>query len=112
MFLCVVNTDGYRILVDRLWPRGISKETAAIDEWCKEVAPSNELRKSFGHEVSKFNSFRKAYFAELDGNSSAQELILYSRKLLKQEKVTFLYGAKDTERNNAVVLVQWLDKRL
>ena len=93
--------DGYRILVDRLWPRGESKEAAHLDEWLKEVGPSTELRTWFGHQPERFEEFAKRYRAELDGSPALETL----RGLCaEQPTVTLVYGAKDTEHNQAVVL--------
>lgn len=98
-------TDGYRILVDRLWPRGISKERAVVDVWLKDVAPSPELRVWFGHDPEKFTQFRQRYSAELRQNPAAKELDM----LLKQHPdATLLYGAKDKAINHAVVLRDFL----
>ncbi len=98
-------TDGYRILVDRLWPRGIKKETAHVDLWLKEAAPSNELRKWFGHVPEKFADFCSRYEAELKSSGSLSAL----KKVAGQhDSVTLLYAAKDMEHNNAVVLQRLL----
>ncbi|MCW5873096.1 MAG: DUF488 domain-containing protein [Anaerolineales bacterium] len=100
-------SDGYRVLVDRLWPRGLKKEAAAIDLWLKEIGPSTELRHWFGHEPEKFPQFSKLYKAELKTNPAVAEL----RALAKQHKtITLLYGARDTEHNQAVVLQEFLEK--
>ncbi len=93
--------DGYRILVDRLWPRGISKEEAHVDEWLKEIGPSNELRKWFGHEPPKYLEFKKRYKQELHGQP---ELLKHIRDLAKKQRLTLVYSAKDEEHNQAVVL--------
>lgn len=94
--------DGFRVLVDRLWPRGVSKEKAAIDLWAKDVAPTNELRAWFGHKVENWPEFRKRYLAELEANAEAVGGL---RQALKGRKiVTLVYGAKDSEHNQAVVL--------
>ena len=94
--------DGYRILIDRLWPRGISKDKAKIEMWMKEVAPSDELRKWFSHDPEKWNEFRGKYEAELKNKS---EHIGKIRAMEKKEKVvTLLYATKDSEHNNAVAL--------
>ena len=93
--------DGYRILVDRLWPRGISKEGAHIEEWLKEIGPSNELRKWFGHEPTKFPEFKRRYEKELHGQA---DLLKHIRDLAKKQRLTLVYGAKDEEHNQAVVL--------
>lgn len=93
--------DGYRVLVDRLWPRGVSKDRAALDEWLKEVAPSPELRTWFDHRADRFAEFAQRYTAELDTNPAVAEL----RELLgTNPTVTLLYGARDAEINHAVVL--------
>src|SRR5438034_832570 len=96
--------DGYRVLVDRLWPRGLTKAKANVDLWLKEVAPSTALRKWFGHEPEKWPEFQKRYRAELT-KTSLESL----RKLEKEhKKVTLLYGAKSEERNQAVALLKIL----
>ncbi len=93
--------DGYRVLVDRLWPRGLSKDKAEVDLWLKEVAPSPALRTWFGHKPERFAEFSKKYRAELKANPAVEEL----RALVRKHKtVTLLYGARDTEHNHAVVL--------
>jgi uncharacterized protein YeaO (DUF488 family) len=100
------ENDGQRVLVDRLWARGISKEKAHLDLWLKDIAPSDELRKWFSHDPKKWTEFEKRYKAEL---TTKNELIDQLKKLEKQHKqVTLLYGAKDTEHNNAVVLKKLL----
>jgi DNA-3-methyladenine glycosylase len=97
--------DGFRILVDRLWPRGIGRDELHIDEWLKEVAPSNHLRKWFNHDVTKFPEFTKKYRAELHVNPAMHKL----RDLVAQHPVvTLLYGARDMEHNQAVVLKEVL----
>jgi uncharacterized protein YeaO (DUF488 family) len=104
------DEDGYRILVDRLWPRGVSKDKAKFDLWMKEIAPSNELRKWFGHEHGKWVEFKNKYIAEL---SEKQELIKQLFDLEKINKiVTMIYAAKDEKQNNAVVLLEFLGKSL
>jgi uncharacterized protein YeaO (DUF488 family) len=99
--------DGFRILVDRLWPRGVSKEVAEIDLWLKEIAPSAELRKWFGHEPAKWGKFRERYFKELDKNP---EVVGQLKEHLGRQKVTLVYGAKDKEHNDAVALQEYLEK--
>ena len=97
------KTDGYRILVDRLWPRGIKKEDAHVDQWLKAVAPSTALRKWFNHEPEKWKSFLTKYEAELKGSAALGELLA----LLKQHKtVTLLYSAKDEQHNQAAALMR------
>ena len=96
------KADGYRVLVDRLWPRGLSKPKAKIDFWAKEVAPSNSLRKWFGHKPEKWPEFKNKYRLELKSNQAAVKELKTIIK--KQKTVTLLYGAKDQQHNNAVVL--------
>jgi uncharacterized protein YeaO (DUF488 family) len=100
-------SDGTRILVDRLWPRGLSKDQAQVDLWLREVAPSNELRTWFGHEPSKWEEFRKRYFAELAQHPEAVGPI---RQALARGRVTLLYGAKDELHNNAAALREFLNR--
>lgn len=101
------ESDGFRVLVERLWPRGLSKEKAHIDLWFKEIAPSPELRKWYGHEVEKWPEFQKKYQAELKENSDAVEEF---RKLCdKHKKMTFVYAAQDEEHNSANVLKHFLE---
>jgi uncharacterized protein YeaO (DUF488 family) len=97
--------DGTRVLVDRLWPRGISKADAALDLWIKEIAPSAALRKWFGHEPERWAEFKKRYARELDGNPDA---VAELRAALKRGAVTLLFAAHDAERNNAEALRQYL----
>jgi uncharacterized protein YeaO (DUF488 family) len=101
--------DKTRVLIDRLWPRGISKEQAALDIWLKDVAPSNELRTWFGHKPERFAEFSKKYEAELTDNPNVETLQALARNT---ECLTLLYGAKDTEHNQAVVLQKVLEQRL
>jgi len=99
--------DGYRVLIDRVWPRGISKKDARLDEWLKEIAPTTELRKWFGHDPDKFGEFRRRYIRELEEKEGLlKSLIDRSRR----QKVTLLYGAKDETHNQAVVLKELLEK--
>jgi uncharacterized protein YeaO (DUF488 family) len=98
--------DGFRILVDRLWPRGLSKKNAKLDLWMKEIAPSNELRKMFGHDPEKFDTFKGKYLDEL---KDKKELIKQLKILEKiNHKITLVYSAKDEDHNNAVVLLELL----
>ncbi len=99
--------DGYRILVDRLWPRGLTKESAAVNEWLRDVAPSTELRRWFGHEPEKWAEFKRRYLHELHSEEAAAALT-HIRELAAKQRVTLLYGAKDEEHNNAVVLLEHL----
>ena len=98
------KTDGMRILIDRLWPRGVTKSRARIDLWLKDVAPSTELRKWFGHDPEKWLEFQKKYRAELKGNPALAELRQHSL----QGDVTLVYAARDELHNDAVVLKQVL----
>jgi uncharacterized protein YeaO (DUF488 family) len=96
------KSDGFRILVDRLWPRGVSKEQARVDLWFKEIAPSDSLRKWFNHDPGKWFEFQEKYKAEITKNIKAWEEL---KRIVKQKKnVTLLFGARDQEHNNAVVL--------
>ena len=97
--------DGYRVFVDCLWPRGVSKEDAYFDEWLKELAPSTELRKWFDHVPERFEEFRKRYKKELEVQKEDLEKL---RELAKSKKITLLFAAKDTENNNAVVIKEVL----
>jgi uncharacterized protein YeaO (DUF488 family) len=97
--------DGRRVLVDRIWPRGVSKAEAHIDDWLKEVAPSTALRKWFGHKPERWTEFRKRYREELKDNPAALEL----RRIMAEGPVTLVYGAKDKERNQAVALAEYLE---
>jgi uncharacterized protein YeaO (DUF488 family) len=100
------KTDGFRVLVDRLWPRGLTKEKAHVDLWMKEIAPSDELRKWFHHEEQNWDEFVKRYKAEL---AEKKEQLAEIKKLIKErETVTLLYGSKDEKQNQAVVLMELL----
>jgi uncharacterized protein YeaO (DUF488 family) len=99
--------DGYRILVDRLWPRGLSKEKAVLDEWLKDIAPTPELRTWFGHDPARFAEFRARYQTELESNPAVATL---QKLMSKHPTITLLYGAHDTEHNQAVVLCDFLAK--
>ncbi len=101
------ESDGRRILVDRLWPRGLSKEKAAIDVWLKEVSPSNELRKWYGHDPEKWDEFRRRFGAELDANPEA---VAELRAELKKGRSTLLFSSKEMKINNAVALREYLTK--
>ncbi len=98
--------DSYRILVDRLWPRGLSKEKAQIDLWLKDIGPSNELRKWFGHDPQKWDEFKNRFFQELD---QKRELVDQIVEKAKEQDVVLLFGAKDEEHNNAVALKEYID---
>jgi uncharacterized protein YeaO (DUF488 family) len=97
--------DGRRVLVDRLWPRGMSREKACIDEWLKEIAPSDGLRKWFGHDPARWGEFRQRYLEELQGQRDILERL---RAEAKMGTVSLLYAAKNAEQNNAVVLRELL----
>ncbi len=101
------QNDGYRVLVDRLWPRGTSREKAGIDLWLKNVAPSEELRKWFNHEPEKWGEFKRKYFSELDNKKETLKPII--NKL--REGITLLYSAKDEDHNNAVALKEYLENK-
>ena len=102
------KADGQRVLVDRVWPRGVAKKDAALTLWLKEIAPSDALRKWFGHEPERWVEFQKRYRAELDANGEA---VAQLRGLLREGKVTLLYGAHDEAHNNAVALAGYLRGR-
>ena len=100
------ETDGRRILVDRLWPRGLSKEKAKVDIWVKEIAPSTELRRWYGHDPNKWTEFKNRYGAELQANPGQVEEILEE---VREGIVTFLYGSKEEQLNNAVALKEYIE---
>ncbi|MDE1842628.1 MAG: DUF488 domain-containing protein [Thaumarchaeota archaeon] len=98
--------DGFRILIDRLWPRGVSKDVAHVDLWFKEIAPTDHLRKWFSHDPKKWEAFKKKYIQELKENKSALDKI---KDLKKEHKIiTLIFSAKDEQHNNAVVLSEFL----
>jgi len=103
----VSTDDGKRILVDRLWPRGIKKEKAHIDEWVKEIAPSNELRKWYSHDPAKWAEFKKRYQQEIAGE---RERLKKIKAEARKQTVTLLFSSKELERNNAVALKEMLDQ--
>ena len=100
--------DGTRILVERLWPRGVSQEAAAIDLWLKELAPSAALRKWYGHDLDKWEEFRRRYRAELDDKG---EVLDDLKRRLRERPVTFVFAAKDVEHNSAIVLRDYLERK-
>jgi uncharacterized protein YeaO (DUF488 family) len=102
-------TDGYRVLVDRLWPRGVSRQKAKLDGWEKELPPSPELRRWFGHEPRRFEEFRRRYIEEL---RSQRPRLTALRRRAREGTVTLVYSARDTERNDAVVLAEVLRRGL
>lgn len=104
-------SDGMRILVDRLWPRGIKKESLQLDDWAKVLAPSTEARKAFAHKAENFGEFKGRYVSELDQSAEAHE---YARSLASSSPrtVTLLYAAKDPQVNHAIVLKGWLERQV
>ena len=103
------ESDGYRVLVDRIWPRGVAKEDLQVDAWLKDLAPSAGLRKWFRHDPAKWDEFKQRYAGELEQRSDALEQLLERARTCR---VTLVFGAKDTEHNNAVALKEYLDRRL
>lgn len=103
------DTDGFRVLTDRLWPRGISKEKAKLDLWAANVAPSHELRKWFGHDSERYDDFKQRYLLELEENGSFNDFLT---SIERHEVVTLLFGAHDGTHNNAVVLKEKLESIL
>ena len=101
--------DGRRILVDRLWPRGLSKADAKIDDWPKDIAPSTELRKWFGHDPERWSEFKRRYFAELESKSDTVRALL---DYVRAGTVTFLYSSKERRLNNVVALKEYVESRL
>lgn len=101
--------DGSRFLVDRLWPRGLKKESLQLEGWLKDVAPSDALRRWFGHDPKKWKEFRRRYFAQLDDNPNAWQRIL---EAARKGRVALLYSARDPEHNNAVALRDYLIAKL
>lgn len=107
--------DGYRVLVDRLWPRGVSKEHAHLDEWAKDLAPSTEARRDFGHKPENFESFKQRYLDELDHNAKVRpelEHMTAEAHKLSDARITLLYGAKSPTCNHAVILRDYLTQQL
>ena len=102
------KSDGKRVLVERLWPRGIKKTALHLDRWMKDVAPSTELRKWFNHDPKKWNEFRERYFAELSGNPESWKALLDGAPT----RLTLVYSSHDQEHNNAVALREYLEKKL
>jgi len=101
--------DGYRVLVERLWPRGLKKADVAADLWLKDIAPSSELRRWFSHDPAKWEEFCRRYWAELEAHRDAVDLL---REKLRQGRVTLVYGSKDEEHNAAVALKKYLEGRI
>ena len=102
------DLEGYRLLVDRLWPRGISKVNAHLDDWVKEIGPSTELRKWFNHEPAKYPEFAERYREELAANPITTDFVKKVAAQLKASNVILLYGAKDEQHNQAIVLRDYL----
>lgn len=98
-------SDGYRVLIDRVWPRGVKREELRIDDWARDLAPSAELRRWFGHDPARFDEFRARYRAELEGHP---EKLAELRRRAQEGTLTLVYGARDREHNNAVVLAELL----
>ncbi|GAA1358539.1 DUF488 domain-containing protein [Arthrobacter rhombi] len=103
---------GYRILVDRLWPRGVAKEDAELDEWAKDVAPSQELRTWFNHRDHRFEEFRERYVAELEDGPGTEAVERLMELAKEHDDVVLVYSTKDEEHNNAVVLLEFLDENI
>jgi len=99
--------DGFRVLVDRLWPRGVSKQRAALDLWLKDIAPSTELRKTFHHDPTKWAEFKKRYTRELSEHAEPVKML---QQKGKRGTVTLVYGARDKEHNHAIVLKEYLER--
>lgn len=106
------DPETYRILIDRLWPRGISKEKAQLDEWAKEIAPSTELRRWFNHDPEKFTTFKQRYLTELAENPQTSDFIKLLQAKLAIQDVVLLYGAKNQQENQATVLMVFLRQEL
>jgi uncharacterized protein YeaO (DUF488 family) len=100
------DSDGYRILVDRLWPRGISKEKGKVDYWAKELSPSTELRKWYNHDPQKWLEFKSRYIAQIDGKT---EFLKELQEYIKKGTVTFIYSSKEQKLNNATVLKEYIE---
>lgn len=100
--------DGYRVFIDRLWPRGVSKEDAHFDDWMKEIAPSTDLRKWFDHDPKRFDEFKKRYKKELENHQEELEKL---RNKAQSKKITLLFAAKNKEMNNAVVVKEFLEAK-
>lgn len=103
---------GYRVLVDRLWPRGMSKVRANLNLWAKQIAPSAELRKWFGHDPAKYAEFKSKYLDEINNNPYTEEFLTELKEALKTQDVLILYSAKDEEHNDAVVLMEYLNTKV
>ncbi|SDP34371.1 DUF488 domain-containing protein [Selenomonas ruminantium] len=104
--------DGYRILVDRLWPRGIKKEAAHLDEWAKEITPSTEIRRLYHQGEMPFEGFSQAYLEELESNEAAEDFVHNCSEQLKVQNVTLVYAAKNEQENHALVCREWLKRKI
>jgi uncharacterized protein YeaO (DUF488 family) len=104
--------NSFRILVDRLWPRGLSKEKARVDLWQKDIAPSNSLRKWFGHDEKKWDEFKRKYFEELDKKNDSDTVYRIIKIAKEQNSITLLYGTKEQRFNNAVALKEYLEEKI
>ncbi|RDY71780.1 DUF488 domain-containing protein [Halobacillus sp. SY10] len=105
------QTGGYRILIDRVWPRGISKEKAQLDEWAKELTPTSSLRQWFNHDPDKFNEFESKYKKELHQSEEAKSKKKELQEIAQNHRVVLLYGAKNEKHNHAIVLKDWLENQ-
>ncbi len=101
--------DGYRVLVDKLWPRGVKKDALVCDEWAREIAPSDEIRKIFAHKDENFAAFREAYLAELGANPAVRA---FAQKARETPALTLLYAAKNEKSNHAIVLKEFLENQI
>ena len=107
VYLPAERADGHRVLVDRLWPRGLAKSAAGVQDWFRDLAPSTELRRWFRHDPARWAEFKRRYFAELDAAPDRVETLV---QLARKKRVTLLYGAKDETHNNAVALREYLQR--
>ncbi|TCP23490.1 uncharacterized protein YeaO (DUF488 family) [Scopulibacillus darangshiensis] len=107
----VAKNDGFRILVDRIWPRGVKKEDAKIDFWLKDVAPSTPLRKWFSHDPEKFAEFKRRYTGELNNDTEKQAAVQEIKDRLHEKTVTLIYGAKDETNNHVNVLIDYIEEK-
>lgn len=110
IYEATAHADAYRVLVDRLWPRGVAKDAAALDEWAKDVAPSDELRRWYAHDPAKFDEFRTRYRAELR-RAPARTAVEHLRDLARARRVLLLTATKDVDRSGAAVLLDYLTRR-
>lgn len=106
------DDDGYRVLVDKWWPRGVSKEKAKCDHWAKEITPSTVLRNEFHQNVKSFKDFKKDYLNELNNNGNKEQFLALVKEKLKSGPLTLIYAAKNEEMNHVVVLKEWIEENL